>query len=199
MSHKHYPLERKRAACDVYRAASKANSSSPMNSLSPLSLASIAAGGASKTEIFSWLKLDLSDDAITSREEHRGKHPLYSEDQVKLLVGHAVELRGLHRAVHLKDLLHFSKSYLGIVASNATLSDIMSHHGLSSQKSRKRSSRMVGEEVVQAALETIEDIRGYDFPPHRVLCMDETGVWSNAVDPRTYHFVNWCATSISFA
>ena len=57
---------------------------------------------------------------------------------------------------------------------------------------------MVGEEVVQAAIEAIEEIRSHDFPPHRILCMDETGVWSNAVDPRTYHFVNWYVISISF-
>jgi len=99
--------------------------------------------------------------------------------------------------VHLKDLLNFSKFYLGIVASNTTISGIMKNHGLSSQKSRERNSRMVSEEVVQAAIEAIEEIRGYEFPPHRILCMDETGVWSNAVNPRTYNFVNWCATPFS--
>lgn len=198
MSHKHYSLDRKRAACDVYRAALKAKAANPKISLSPLSLASTAAGGASKTEIFCWLKEDLSNDAIENREEHRGSRSLYSEDQLKLLVGHAVELRSHHRAVHLKDLLTFSKCYLGIVASNATISGIMKNHGLSSQKSRERNSRMVSEEVVQAAIEAIEEIRGYDFPPHRILGMDETGVWSNTVNPRTYHFVNWCATLISF-
>jgi hypothetical protein len=197
MSHKHYSLDRKRAACDVYRAALEAKSVNPKFSLSPMSLASTAAGGASKREIFRWLKEDLSDDAIESREEDRGRHPLYSDDQLRLLIGHAVEQRSLHRAVHLKALLNFSKSYLGVVASNATISEIMKNHGFSSQKSRKRNSRMVSEEVVQAAVEAIEEIRSYDFPPHRILCMDETGVWSNTVTPRTYNFVNWCATSIS--
>lgn len=54
---------------------------------------------------------------------------------------------------------------------------------------------MTSEEVVNDALDCIEEIRSYNFPPHRIICMDETGLWSNVTKPKTYHFKNWCDIS----
>lgn len=50
---------------------------------------------------------------------------------------------------------------------------------------------MTSEEVVDDAISAIEEIRSYDFPPHRIIAMDETGLWSNVAKPKTYHFKNW--------
>jgi hypothetical protein len=72
----------------------------------------------------------------------------------------------------------------------------MMANGFSSQKVMSRSSRMVSPETVDDALSFIEEIRGYDFPPHRLLFMDETGLWSNVTAPKTYHFTNWYANLI---
>jgi hypothetical protein len=45
--------------------------------------------------------------------------------------------------------------------------------------------------VVEDALSAIEEIRSFGFPPHRIIAMDETGLWSNITAPKTYHFKNW--------
>jgi transposase len=192
MFHKHYSVDRKRAAVEVFRKAQECLDQDHEISLSPMDLARAASGGASKREIYRWLKEDLSDAAIENKVENRGNHPLLSLDQVKLLLGFAVEQRCLHRAVYIQKLRVFCQSYFKLTVSKSTISNIMQNYGLSSQKSLARNSRMVSEEVVEAAIEAIEDIRGYGFPPHRIICMDETGVWSNTVKPKTYHFTNWC-------
>jgi len=44
---------------------------------------------------------------------------------------------------------------------------------------------------VEDAISFILKIRDYGFPPHRIITMDETGLWSNVVSPRTYHFKSW--------
>jgi hypothetical protein len=67
----------------------------------------------------------------------------------------------------------------------------MSENGFSSQQAMTRSSRVTTEEVVDDAISALEEIRSYNFPPHRIICMDETGLWSNVTQPRTYHFKHW--------
>jgi hypothetical protein len=67
----------------------------------------------------------------------------------------------------------------------------MEGNGFSSQKVMARSSRIASPEVVDAALDSVLEIRSYEFLPHRILFMDETGLWSNVVAPRTFHFLNW--------
>ena len=67
----------------------------------------------------------------------------------------------------------------------------MNEYGFSSQKAMSRSSRMVTEEVVDGAISSIEEIRSYGFEPDQLLFMDETGLWSNVREPRTYHYRNW--------
>jgi len=56
---------------------------------------------------------------------------------------------------------------------------------------------MVSLEVVEDAPAAIEEVRSYGFPPHRIIAMDETGLWSNVTSPKTYHFKNWSETALS--
>jgi transposase len=188
---RHYHLERKRAAVDVYRSVKRFRTEVGTRRLGAYSLASVAAGGASERQIRDWLKSDLSEDAQQQHEENRGRPRVLSEDQEMLLVGFASSTRSSLHPVQLKDLKRFSESYLGATLSLSTLSRVMSEHGLTSQKGLTRNSRMVSPEVVQDALAAIEEIRSYDFPPHRIITMDETGLWSNVSAPKTYHFKNW--------
>ena len=189
MSHVH--IERKRAAVAVYQYAQELKASHPSPWLSPLHFAQAAAAGASPSSVFSWLTSDLSVEANELREETRGRHSMLSKDQQDLLVGYACSTRSALLPVKLWDLTRFCNSHLNRTPSQSTLSRIISSYGLSSQKTLKRNSRMVSEDVVEDALATIEEIRDYDYPPRRVLFMDETGLWSNVTQPHTYHFINW--------
>lgn len=191
---KHYSLERKRAAVDVFRSVKRLRTERDANWLDPTFLASVTAGGASKTQLYEWLKSDLTEDAQQQHEENRGRTRVLSEDHEALLVGFAVSTRSSLRPVILMDLKRFCCSYLSTSSSLSTLSRIMAEHGFSSQKTLNRNSRMVSQEVVEDALAAIEEIRSYDFPPHRIICMDETGLWSNVSAPKTYHFKNWFAS-----
>jgi hypothetical protein len=191
MSHKHYDLSRKRAAVDVYHEVKRRRTEDGWISVRPEELASVAAGGASRRRIFAWLKEDLSIESQEERIENRGKARLLSDDQMRLLVGFAVATRTSLKPVSLHTLLLFCDSYLNIKPSYSTLSRILEGNGFSSQKVMARSSRMASPEVVEAALDSVLEIRSYEFLPHRILLMDETGLWSNVVAPRTFHFLNW--------
>ena len=173
---------------EVFRSVKRLRKENGTTALSPLTLASVAAGGASKTQIYEWLKIDLTDDA---REEARGARPVLNEDLEKLLVGFAISQRSSLQPLTLARLKQFCQSYLNLSPSLSTLSRIMTKHGFSSQKAMARNSRMVSQEVVDDALSFIEEIRTHAFPPHRIICMDETGLWSNVTAPKTYHFKNW--------
>jgi hypothetical protein len=193
----YYPLERKRAAVDVFRAAKRLRTEHGATWLNPASLASVAAGGASQARIYEWLKSDLSEEAQQQHEEARGRLRVLSEDQESLLVGFAISTRTSQQPLALTDLERFCASFLGTSPSKPTLSRIMSEHGFTSQKALSRNSRMVSPEVVEDALAAIEEIRSFGFPPHRIIAMDETGLWSNVTAPKTYHFKNWSAIAHS--
>ena len=190
---KHYSLDRKRAAVEVYRHVQEYRNRGRSQTMSAEKLASVAAGGASRQQIHRWLKQDLSIEAQEAREERRGSAPLLSDDQLSLLVGFACSLRQSLKPVSLDTLTDFCNSHLTKTPSRGTLSNIMSEHGFSSQKSMSRNSRMVTESVVDDALDAIEELRSYGFERNQLLFMDETGVWSNSVRARTYHFSGWCA------
>lgn len=193
----HYSPDRKRAAVDVFRSVKRLCTERGAKWLDPASLASVAAGGASKTQIYAWLQTNLSEDTQQQQEENRGRPRVLSEDQQMLLVGFASCTRSSLHPVQLTDLKRFSDSYLSSSLSLSTLSRIMSEHGFTSQKAQARNSRMVSPDVVEDALAAIEEIRSYNFPTYRVICMDETGLWSNVSAPKTYHFKNWSVTSLS--
>jgi hypothetical protein len=120
-----------------------------------------------------------------------------NEDKEMLLVGFATSRRSVLEPVSLEVLQQFCDSYLNVKPSLATMSRIMARHGFSSQNALKRNSRMTSEEVVEDAVDALEQIRSYNYPPHRILCMDETGLWSNVAAPKTYHFRNWSAILVS--
>jgi hypothetical protein len=195
MSYKHYSIDRKRAAVEVYAEAVKRIAEGGKNSLTPMSLASAAAGGAAPQRIYAWLKEDLSVEAEEARIETRGSASILTEDQEKLLVGFGASTRVELQPLSLKSLGGFAKSYLHVTLSNATISRIMSRHGFSSQQAMARNSRMTTEDVVDDSIDFIEEVRSYKFSPDRILAMDETGLWSNVTKPRTFHFKNWYFSS----
>jgi hypothetical protein len=182
---------------EVFRAVKRLRTEHGAKRLTPNLLASVAAGGASRQQINEWLKSDLSEEAEQQHEETRGRPRVLSEDQVSLLVGFAVSTRTSLQSLALTDLERFCTSYLSTSPSKPTLSRIMSEHGFTSQKALSRNSRMVSPEVVEDALSAIEEIRSFRFPPHRIIAMDETGLWSNVTAPKTYHFKNWSEIELS--
>lgn len=192
-----YSGDSKRAAVRVFSAASRTQEASHSQSLAPLDLASRAAGGACPASIYNWNGQDLSQSAIDERLSHRGRHPKYLDEQNALMVGYAVDRRVNLLSVSREDIIDFAKDYLGINPRPQYISVLMKRNGLTLQKGRGRSARMVSEEVVEDAILVILEVRRHGFPPHRILIMDETGLWSNVVQLRTYHFKNWFV-SVSF-
>lgn len=188
----HYSLGRKRAACELYRFLTDPASPYNFTKKDALDLASVASGGASRRAIFLWLKEDLSPAAVARKPENRSAVPLLNEDQEALLVGFALSCRSSLEPVSLETLKNFCEAHLPATPSLLTFSRIMTKHGFSSPKAMSRSSRMVTQEVVDNAISTIEEIRSYGFAPDQLLFMDETGLWSNVREPRTYHLRSWC-------
>lgn len=193
VNHEHFNIHRKRAAVDVYREAKRFRNEECKDSITPISIAQVASGGAAPSQIFRWLKQDLSDEAHDSRIRHDRRSRALNEDQEMLFVGFATSRRSVLETVSLEILQQFCDNYLNVKPCLATLSNIMAQHGLSSQKALRRNSRMTSEEVVDDAIDALEQIRSYNYPPHRILCMDETGLWSNVAAPKTYHFRDWSA------
>jgi len=157
----------------------------------PYDLAIAASGGASKRSIRAWLGQDLSPAAVDARHEPRPARHMMSPDQESLLLGFSLSVRSSLEPVTLHTLRQFCVSHFNVTPSIQTLSRLMIAAGFSSQKAMSRSSRMVTLEVVDAALSSIVEIRSYDLPPEQVLYMDETGLWSNVREPRTYNYRNW--------
>lgn len=192
-----YSGEAKRAAVRVLESGRKVAKSSGSHSISPYQLASHAAGGASKATVYRWLHEDLCDEAIEERLSQRGISAKFTVEQDSLMVGYAI-----HRRLHLKtvcrdDIIKFARHYLNVTPRPQYISELLNKHGLTLQVTRARNSRMTSEEVVLDAIATVLEIRQYGFPPDRIIIMDETGLWSNVVKQRTYHFRNWFARSIS--
>ena len=187
----HYHLERKRAAVEIYRYAKRLRTETGYLAIKPAEFASIAAGGAPPSAISRWCHTDFSDAVLDTEEERRGARPLLTDEQQHLLVGYACSARVALEPVHLNTLKRFCVSHLSVTPSLPTLSRIMTSFGFSSQRSMSRNSRMVSAEVVEEALGFIEEVRSYEFPPHRIISMDETGLWSNVNAPKTYHFQGW--------
>lgn len=189
MSHIH--IERKRAAVAAYRHAKRLKTEHGAKWLNPVEHAQVVAGGGSRRQIFRWLRSDLSEAAVEQHEERRGASPCLSEDETSLLVGFACYLRSSQKPVDSKILSQFCTSHLSKTPSQPTISRIMQRFGFSSQKTMTRNSRMVSENVVEASLDAILELRSYEFSPDQLLFMDETGLWSNVAQPWTYHFANW--------
>ena len=177
---------------EVYRGLKRLREEKGKIPCSPLRIASIAAGGVTPRQIYNWLNEDLTDEGQARKNSQKGPQPLLSDDQELLVVGFTISCRLSLAPVTLSSLSDFCKSYLNLEVSNSTLSRIMNRHGFSNQKVLGRNSRMVDEQVVEDALAAIVEIRSYNLPPELIISMDETGLWSNVTNPRTYHFKSWC-------
>jgi transposase len=189
---KKYEIGRIKAALAVFNAARTAEIEKPPKTLRPTEWASIAAGGASRDIIYKWQKKDWSQEELVDRIEKREGRRVLSEDQEKLLLGFATSMRASLEPVTLSQLSDFCASYFNKKISKSTFSRCLKGNSFSYQRVMPRNSRMISEEVVDEAIEVIEEIRSYNYPPSRIISMDETGLWSNVTAPKTYHFKNWC-------
>lgn len=97
----HHSLSQKRSAVEIYRVTKKLKKEHGAKWLNPMELASISAAGASKTQIYEWLKQDLSQEDSEGAVELRGNDKMLHEDQTHLLVGFVISERFFHRAVSL--------------------------------------------------------------------------------------------------
>lgn len=187
----HFSFDRKRAAVSVFKLCKRLKTEHGYKEVSPVEFAQAAAGSGSETQVYTWLKEDLSIEAEEHHEESRGSAPLLSDDEKSLLVGFACFKRSSLKPVSTKTLLQFCTSHLSATPSQPTISRIMREFGFSSQRTLNRNSRMVSREVVEDALDAIVELRSYGFSPEQLLFMDETGLWSNVTQQKTYHFSNW--------
>lgn len=165
--------------------------------VSPMKIALAVSGGASERAIRDWLKEDLSQDSIDARLSRRGRLPALSSDQKHILIGFFIDMRLNLDAVSRSDLTDFARRYLGVELKPQRISEILTDNGITLQASRPRESRMVSQEVVDAALGLVLEVREEDYPPSCIIVMDEVGLWSNEVNAKTYSFKNWYA-NLSF-
>ena len=91
-------------------------------------------------------------------------------------------------AVSLQHLHDFAATHLNVDLSTSTISLYLQSAGFSSQRSLKRNSRMTTQKVVDDSIAFLGVVRSYAYSSDRIIIMDETGLWSNVVQPRTFHF-----------
>lgn len=155
-----------------------------------LDQARVLSGGASADTIHRWITEDISPSAEKERLSHRGARPQFPEDMIKLAVGFAVDLRLDLQAVDRAAIVDFAHGFCGIKPQPQRVSEWLLNHGFSSQMSMARSSRMTSLEVANQAVDFLMNLRERNLQPNQILFMDETGLWSNVVERRTYHFRN---------
>lgn len=154
----------------------------------------------SRATIYRWKKEALTEEEHMARLQQRGRPPKLTNEQNQLLCGFACSLRQSHETVSLQCLQDFCSTHFAVTLSSSALSKRMVKWGFSSQRAMKRESRMVSKKVVDDSIDLVTTVRGYDYPPNRILVMDETGLWSNVVAPYTYHFRDgYAITFLSFS
>jgi hypothetical protein len=141
----------------------------------------------------------MSKRAVDARLHRRGRAPTLSDAQEKLLIGHLIHHRLELKAVERRTLTQFAHGYLGMKLRHQYISDLLKRYHLSLQRSLPRASRMVDEEVVEGAMKIIRELRAERWNPKAILVMDETGIWSNTLPKKTFHFINWFEYFILFA
>lgn len=161
-----------------------------LKSTQKLEIASGSDHPPSTATIYRWKKEALTEDEHVARLKRRGRCPKLTDEQNQLLCGFACFLRQSHETVSLQRLRDFCSTHLAVTLSSSAISKRMKEWGFSSQRAMKRESRMVSQKVVDDAIDLVSTVRGYQYPPSRILVMDETGLWSNQVAPYTYHFRN---------
>ena len=133
------------------------------------------------------------------RLSRRGRKSNFTDDFEKLLVGYAIDRRLHLYSVSAQDILDFSLGTFAISLRQQRVSEILIRHHFSSQLSVSRNSRMtdtkVADDCVAFILKLRQEMKSFDD----VWVMDETGLWSNVVNRKTYHFVNlYAISSLSF-
>jgi uncharacterized protein YlxP (DUF503 family) len=93
-------------------------------------------------------------------------------------------------------MIDFAKSHFNITLAKWEITYITQRAGFSSQKAMKRESRMTTQKVVDDSIAFLEEVRSYNYSLDRIIAMDETGLWSNVVAPRTLHPVGRYTTSV---
>jgi len=146
---------------------------------------------------YRWKREDLSLSQYHTRLHLRGKRCSLTIEQKQLLLGYACDRRRSLMAVSLKDLRDFSSTHLHSKLLNSTTSKYMQEAGFSSQRSLKRNSRMTTQKVVDDSIAFLGVVRSYAYSSDRIIIMDETGLWSNVVKPRTYHYRGGYVSHIS--
>jgi transposase len=191
-----YSGDTARASVRAFKAARTEKASHPGLAPAPLSIAQATSGGASRQTIYNWLHSNMSQEAIDERLSHRGRHALLSEAQEALLVGHVIDRRLNLLPVERHTVIDFAAAYLDKTLRPQFVSTVLQKHGISLQQSLPRASRLVDLEVVDDALKIIVELRNEGWAPRNILVMDETGIWSNTVPKKTYHFRNWCEINV---
>jgi len=135
-----------------------------------------------------WQREALSQTQYQARLHRRGRRPSLTDEQKQLLLGYACDRRRSLIAVSLQHLRDFASTHLHTDLPNCTISLYMIAGGFSSQRSLKRNTRMTTQQVVDDSIAFLEVVRGYQYSSDRIIMMDETGLWSNVVQPRTYHY-----------
>jgi len=150
--------------------------------------ARLAAGGASNDSIRRWLETDISDEAEKERLSHRGRKPGHSEDFRMICLGHGIKRRIALLSLSADHIIDFARGCFNVTLRQPYVSELLTSHGLTSQLAMARNSRMTDPKVADDCVEFILELRraAKDFPG--LIAMDETGLWSNVVQRRTYHF-----------
>jgi hypothetical protein len=191
-----YSGDTARASIRAFKAARTEQVAHPGLALAPLSVAQATSGGASRRTIYNWLHSNMSEEAISERLSHRGRHALLSEAQEALAVGNVIDHRLSLLPVERHTVIDFAAAYLNKNLRPQFVSAMLQKHGISLQQSLARGSRLVDLEVVDDALKIIVELRKEGWAPRNIVVMDETGIWSNTVPKKTYHFRNWCEKSV---
>jgi hypothetical protein len=158
---------------------------------SAMSVASVAAGGASDSTINRWKKRSMSEQAINQRLSKRGRHSYFTEEEKLLLLGYLVHRRQDLARVDRSVLIDFCKNYFHKKPRPQLISETLKNYPVSSQKVLLRSTRMTSIEVVDDGMKTIQEIREESWAPDEIIVMDETGAWTNNAHNRTYHYRGW--------
>jgi len=131
--------------------------------------------------------MDMSPEVVRERLSRRGRRVVWTFSRVKLTVDWVVRRRLSYKPVSGEHIAQFTSTLFGRKMSKSKASTIMKQAGFSSQKSTVRNARQVSEAVKTDAVNTLRAIHAMNLQPSQILVMDETGVWSNTVAPRTYN------------
>lgn len=185
-----YTLEERQKFLEVLEGAKNDPATARLSRAQIINLVAGQNSRPSHTTISRWQREYITEDEYHTRLQRRGRRSKLTEEQQLLLCGYACRRRQDHKSVTLQVLSDFTSSHLGTTLSYSGISRMMKNWGFSSQRAMKRETRLTTPKVVDDAIGFLTVLRSYDYPPDRIIVMDETGLWSNVVAPKTYHFRN---------